>query len=51
LATLDTSFVATLSNDADDATDSTNLLLRIKSELVDPLGAMKNWSPTTHVCK
>jgi hypothetical protein len=50
LVTLDTSFVATLSNDADDATD-TNLLLRIKSELVDPLGAMKNWSPTTHVCK
>ncbi|TKY45360.1 Serine/threonine-protein kinase BRI 2 [Spatholobus suberectus] len=38
--------VATL---GDNTTDS-YWLLRIKSELVDPLGALSNWSPTTHIC-
>ena len=46
LSILCTTFIATMANNATDS----YLLLKVKSELVDPLGAFSNWFPTTQFC-
>ena len=46
LSILGTTFIETTANNATDS----YWLHRIKSELVDPFGALSNWSSTTQVC-
>ncbi|KAL4345360.1 hypothetical protein S245_037889 [Arachis hypogaea] len=45
LAIIGTDFVSSMANNETDS----YWLLRIISELIDPLGALSNWSPTTHM--